>query len=297
MERVSVSVPASSANLGPGYDCLGVALPMRNAVDVVRRPGPLEVSVTGAGAGTLPADESNLVVRSFREVWDGPLDGLAFHMRNEVPLQSGTGSSSAAIVAGLAAALALQGRPHGTRELIALAAPIEGHPDNVAAAIAGGFTLALDGQWPLVRRIEPPAGLAFVLAVPDHELNTTESRKLLRPDVPRADAVYSLQRAALLVLALASGDLESLPRALDDRLHQPDRAGLTPMFCSLQEHLPELGAYGVTLSGAGPSALLWVHADQAVALAEKVALLLPDAIVTALAPEPLGTLVSSAESA
>ncbi len=89
--------------------------------------------------------------------------------------------------------------------------------------------------------------------------------------MPRADAVYSLQRAALLVLALASGDLDALPRALDDRLHQPDRAGLTPMFCSLQEQLPELGAYGVTLSGAGPSALLWVHADQADALAARVA--------------------------
>src|SRR4029077_2997470 len=144
--------------------CLGVALPLRNVLEVERQPGPLEVSVSGAGAETLPADASNLVVRSFAQVWDGPLDGLAFQMRNEVPLQAGTGSSSAAIVAGLAAALALQGRPHGTRELIALAAPIEGHPDNVAAAIAGVFTLARDGQWPLVRRIEPPAGLAFVLA-------------------------------------------------------------------------------------------------------------------------------------
>ena len=129
---------------------------MRNVVEVERRPGPLEVRVAGEGAATLPCDASNLVVRSFAEVWDGPLDGLAFHMRNEVPLESGTGSSSAAIVTGLAASLALQGRPHGSDELIALAAPIEGHPDNVAAAIAGGFTLALDGESPLLRRIEPP---------------------------------------------------------------------------------------------------------------------------------------------
>jgi homoserine kinase len=293
VERVSVSVPASSANLGPGYDCLGVALPMRNAVEVERRPGPLSVNVSGEGAETLPCDETNLVVRSFAEVWDVPLDGLAFHMRNEVPMQSGTGSSSAAIVAGLAAGLALQGRPHGADELIALAAPIEGHPDNVAAAIAGGFTLALDGERPLVRRIEPPAGLAFVLAVPDHELCTTESRKLLRPEVPRADAVYSLQRTALLVLALANGDLEALPRALDDRLHQPDRADLTPMFCRIQEHLPELGAFGVTLSGAGPSALLWVRADRAPAIAAQLAGLVPDALVKPVAPEPRGTLVSA----
>lgn len=293
MQRITVSAPASSANLGPGYDCLGVALPLRNHVEVERRPGPLEVTVTGEGADVLPCDASNLVVRSFAEVWDGELDGLAFHMRNEVPLESGTGSSSAAIVAGLAAAFALQDRPHGSNELIALAAPIEGHPDNVAAAIAGGFTLALDGESPLLRRIEPPAGLAFVLVVPDHALGTTESRKSLRAEVPRADAVYSLQRTALLVHALASGELDALPRALDDRLHQPDRSRLTPLFCRLQEELPGLGAYGCTLSGAGPSALLWVRADQAEATAARVAAIAPDAMVRALAPEPRGVLVSS----
>ena len=293
VQRITVSAPASSANLGPGYDCLGVALPLRNHVEVERRPGPLAVSVSGEGADVLPCDASNLVVRSFAEVWDGPLDDLAFRMRNEVPLESGTGSSSAAIVAGLAAGLALAGRPHGTGELLALAAPIEGHPDNVAAAIAGAFTVALDGAQPLVRRIEPPAGLAFVLVVPDHALGTTESRKSLRPDVPRADAVYSLQRTALLVHALATGDLDSLPRALEDRLHQPDRAALTPLFCRLQERLPELGAYGCTLSGAGPSTLLWVRAEQAGAIAVEVAALAPGAQVMSLAPEPRGVLVSA----
>jgi homoserine kinase len=291
VQRITVSAPASSANLGPGYDCLGVALPLRNVVEVERRPGPLEVSVGGEGASTLPSDASNLVVRSFAEIWDGPLDGLAFHMHNEVPLESGTGSSSAAIVAGLAASLALQGRAHGADELIALAAPLEGHPDNVAAAIAGGFTLALDGEAPLLRRIEPPAGLAFVLVVPDHALGTTESRKSLRPEVPRADAVYSLQRTALLVHALTTGELDALPRALEDRLHQPDRAQLTPLFCRLQDELPGLGAYGCTLSGAGPSTLVWVRADRVAATAARVAAIAPDAMVCALAPEPRGVLV------
>jgi homoserine kinase len=293
VKRISVSVPASSANLGPGYDCLGVALPLRNVLEIERRPGPLEVSVSGEGAGTLPADATNLVVRSFAEVWGEPLESLAFRMRNAVPLQAGTGSSSAAIVAGLTAALALQGRPHGRDELIALAAPLEGHPDNVAAAIAGGFTIAIDGRRPLLRRIEPPPGLAFVLVLPDHELCTAESRKHLRPDVPRADAVYSLQRTALLVLALVQGDLDALPLALDDRLHQPDRSALTPMFCTIQEHLPELGAYGCTLSGAGPGALLWVRAEQAAEIAARVSALLPDANVLSLAPEPHGVIVSA----
>jgi homoserine kinase len=292
VERITVSVPASSANLGPGYDCLGVALPPRNILEVERRAGPLSVSVSGEGSDVLPCDASNLVVRSFAEVWDGPLDGLAFSMRNEVPLESGTGSSSAAIVAGLAASLALQGRRHGTAELLALSAPIEGHPDNVAAAIAGGFTLAIDGEQPLLRRIEPPAGLAFVLAVPDHALGTTESRKSLRPDVPRADAVFSLQRTALLVHALATGDLGALPRALEDRLHQPDRANLTPLFCRIQRELAGLGAFGCTLSGAGPSTLLWVRAEQAGEIAARVAVLAPGAEVSALAPEPRGVVVT-----
>jgi homoserine kinase len=162
----------------------------------------------------------------------------------------------------------------------------------VAAAIAGGFTLALDGERPLLRRIEPPTGLAFVLALPGHELCTTESRKHLRPDVPRADAVYSLQRTALLVLALVEGDLDALPLALDDRLHQPDRAALTPMFCSIREHLAELGAYGCTLSGAGPGTLLWVRTEQAEEIAARVSALLPDAQVLPLDPEPRGALIS-----
>ena len=162
----------------------------------------------------------------------------------------------------------------------------------MAAAIAGGFTVALDGDAPLLRRIEPPAGLAFVLVMPDCALGTEESRKSLRPDVPRADAVYSLQRTALLVFALAQGDLEALPQALDDRLHQPDRADLTPMFCELQAHLPRLGAFGCTLSGAGPSTLVWVRADEAGRVAAEVAELLPRATVTALAPEPRGVIVS-----
>jgi homoserine kinase len=274
-----------------------VALPLRNWLEVTRRPGPLEVSLTGEGAEMLPADETNLVVQSFAHVWDGPLDGLAFRMDNAVPLQAGTGSSSAAIVAGLAAALALQERPYGTAELLALAAPLEGHPDNVAAAIAGGFTLALDGAEPLLRRIAPPPGLGFVLVVPDHALGTSESRKSLRPEVPRADAVYSLQRTALLVHALTTGDLDALPRALEDRLHQPDRSQLTPLFCRLQEHVHGLGAYGCTLSGAGPSTLLWVKADEvddiAVRVATTISSLALHGRVMALAPEPYGVVVSS----
>jgi homoserine kinase len=133
-----------------------------------------------------------------------------------------------------------------------------------------------------------------VLVVPDHALGTTESRKSLRAQVPRADAVYSLQRTALLVHALATGALDALPRALDDRLHQPDRSQLTPLFCRLQEELPGLGAYGCTLSGAGPSTLLWVRAGEAAAIAARVSAIAPDAKVSAVSPEPRGVLISFA---
>ena len=213
-----VTAPASSANLGPGYDCLGVALPLRNDVVVERSSGPLEVVLLGEGADELPADATNLVMQSFRRSSGLTGDGLRFTLTNRVPLRSGTGSSSAAIVAGLAAGLAFTDHPVDVETLLPLAIEIEGHPDNVAAAILGGFTIALGGEPPLARRIAPPAGLGFVLVVPTDTLCTQESRKALRTEIPRADAVYSLQRSALLVDLLATGRA----RAAAARALRPD---------------------------------------------------------------------------
>jgi homoserine kinase len=284
---VSVSVPASSANLGPGFDCLAVALPLRLHVTVERRDGPLEIRCAGRGAASLPRDASNLVVRSFARLWDGDLDGLAFSLDNEIPLAAGAGSSSAAILAGLAAATALAGRPLAQERLLAEAAAIEGHADNVAAGLRGGVTLAVDDP-PLVRRLPPPAGLAFVLAVSQDALATHESRRALRPTLPRADAVHSLQRAALLVDVLRTGPLSLLPRALSDRLHEPDRRPLTPLLATLDGPAQDLGAFGVTLSGAGPSVLVWTPHERLERIRAGVAAIVPEAEVLALAPEPRG---------
>jgi homoserine kinase len=291
-DRVVVSVPGSSANLGPGFDCLGVALPLRLEVEVEQRPGPLEVVVTGHGAGSLARDSTNLVVRALTRSRPGEADGLAVSISNPIPLAAGAGSSSAAIVAGLAAGAALRGEELDRERLLDEATLIEGHPDNVAAGIHGGFTLAL-GDPPLARRIPPPPGLAFVLAIPGASLTTHASRGALRPLLPREDAVYSLQRAALLVDVLRSGALELLPRALDDRIHQPDRAPIVPLLDAIAPRVATLGAFGATLSGAGPSVLVWCPHERVERIRAGVAALAPDAEVLALAPEPCGVAVSA----
>lgn len=293
MDRIVVSAPASSANLGPGYDCLGVALPLRNDVIVEQGSGPIEVRIEGIGADVLPVDATNLVVQSFRRASGLTGDGLRFTLVNRVPLASGTGSSSAAIVAGLAAGLALTGKPVDADTLLPLAVEIEGHPDNVAAAILGGFTIALGGEPPLARRIAPPPGLGFVLVVPAEELATHESRKALRSEIPRADAVYSLQRTALLVDLLATGAIELLPRALSDRLHEPDRAALTPVLGRLRALDTGLPCLGVTLSGAGPSVLVWVREEATEAAEAAVRACVPEAQVLALVPDAEGVRVGS----
>ena len=282
-------MPASSANLGPGYDCLGVALPLRLTVTLERRAGPLSITLAGEGSLVLPSDETNLVVSTMIDV-AGPLRDLAIQIDNEIPLRAGAGSSSAAIVAGLAAGCVLSGQEVDPAALLERAVPLEGHPDNAAAAIYGGVTIAVDGEAPLARRIEPPEALALVLAVPAGELCTRESRRALRSEVSRADAVHNVQHVALLVHALIAGDLALLPRALHDRLHQPDRAPLTPLYAELAA--AELGALGVTLSGAGPSVLVWTSRSDGPAVFERVRALALGARVLLLAPERVGVAVS-----
>ena len=283
-DRVAVSVPGSSANLGPGFDCLAVALPLRLRVSVVRRAGPLAVSLAGAGAADLPADASNLVVRTILQGGDG--NGLAIAIANELPLSAGCGSSAAAIVAGIAARCALAGMPPDLDAICSEAIAIEGHPDNVAAAVYGGFTIASEG--PIVRRIDPPAGLAFVLAIPTERLSTAAARAALSSSASRADAVHNVQRVALLVSTLHTGRLDDLVPALSDRLHQDARSHLVPTFARLSTCAGRIGALGVTLSGAGPSVLIWCRVERLDACLACVRSEAPTADVRAISPESDG---------
>lgn len=292
-QSVTVVVPGSSANLGPGFDCLGVALPLYLTVSIARHLGGLTVVTTGEGQAELPRDASNLVVSTLLGEVGGDGSGLEIMIENELPLAAGCGSSGAAIVAGLAAADALSGRPIDRPALLARAAELEGHPDNVAASVYGGFSVSW-GEPIGARTIPPPPGLEFVLVTPVERLATAEARAALPLTLPLSDAVFNVQRVALLVAALASDDLEALRIALADRLHQSQRARLVPTYERLSGAAEELGSLGVTLSGAGPSVLLWTTRAEAAELSRRVGEREPEARIRVLAPSVDGVHVRTA---
>ena len=259
-ERVRVRVPASSANLGPGFDVLAAALGLHMEVEVAR---------TGAFAvhTDLPIarDRRNLVVRAFARLADP--GRCEFSITSSVPLSGGFGTSAAAYVAGLVAAREMRPSPARDADLLAHAMALEGHPDNVAAALLGGFVLCAEGR-PV--RLAVPSGLVAVLAVPDHPVRTARARAALPPEVPMRDAVFNVAHTSLLVLGLERGDWELVARGLADRLHQPRRAPLYPRSMALVSRARALGALGATISGAGPSVLLWCLAPDAPLVLERV---------------------------
>jgi homoserine kinase len=259
--RVTVRVPATSANLGPGFDCFGLALDLCNEV-VVDTDADAGVAWIGEGAGELPTDGSDLIRRAMRRVAD---DGALppFHMRatNRVPLARGLGSSSAAVVAGVAAALALIGDDASPSRVFALAAEIEGHPDNAAPACFGGFTIAMSDATP--RRLDPHPDIRPVALVPRHlRLPTHEARAALSPLVSRSDAVFNVAHAALAVQAFTR-DPSILADALHDRLHEQARLDLVPEVRAVADSVRAAGI-AVCVSGAGPSLLAFPPPPQAV---------------------------------
>ncbi len=263
-DRLTLSVPASSANLGPGFDCLAVALELRNEIVVQAGDGDgVSVRAEGEGAAGVPADASNLFVRAFSATGADPA-GLAIEMRNRIPFARGLGSSAATIAAGVAAGLAWQGRDD---DALPQAAALEGHPDNVAAALLGGVTLAWAAPGGARALRLRGAGVDFVAVVAAGELATERARAALPAHVGHADAVHTAARAALLVAALEHGRPDALADALDDRLHEPYRAPLVPLLAAVRERLAGLPAFGATLSGAGPSVLVWCEPGAAAAVA------------------------------
>jgi homoserine kinase len=252
VRRRLVKVPASSGNLGPGYDVLGAALAMQLELEV-EEAGSFSVEAEGLG---VPLDRTNLCVRAFESLRSA--DGIAFRIRSEIPLASGLGSSAAAIVAGLLAADHLYELAHEPEDVLIKAAEIEGHPDNVAAALYGGFVVcAGQGDELTATRLEPPQGVEGVVVIPHEQVPTEEARKAIPDEIPVADAVVNISAAAELVLGIQRSDLTLIGRGLSDRIHQPHRAHLYPRSMEIVQEAPRLGAIGATISGAGPTVLVW----------------------------------------
>jgi homoserine kinase len=286
--RRLVRAPGSSANLGPGFDVLAAALQLHLELEVEETgefaldPGGLEVS----------RGRDNLVVQAFETLH--PADGIAFRLRSEIPLARGLGSSAAAIVAGLSAADHLFELALTQAELLARATAIEGHPDNVAAALAGGLTVCCalgDGRITWLSLPVPPA-LRWVVLIPEVTSSTVETRAVLPVSVPRTDAVFNVQRVALLLAGLQSGRTDALAAALDDRLHQPYRLRLFPWLTSVAEAARRAGALGCVLSGAGPSLLAAVTGE-----VDGVARAMESALATAGIPGSARALTVDTEGA
>jgi homoserine kinase len=264
-DRLTVTAPASSANLGPGFDCLAVALELRNRIDLTATAGrDVTLAVGGEGAGRVPLDASNLFLRAFATAGAEPA-GIDVVMHNAIPFARGLGSSAATIASGVAAGLAWRGMDAGAA--LAAAAVLEGHPDNVAAALLGGVTLAWTGPGGARALRLSRCPVEFVAVVAADELRTERARSTLPANVAHADAVHTAARAALLVAALDQGRTDVLADALDDRLHEPYRAPLAPLLQAVRGRLSGLPAFGATLSGAGPSVLVWCEPGAAEAVA------------------------------
>jgi homoserine kinase len=255
IRRRVVRAPASSANLGPGFDCFAAALGLHLELEVIET-GEFAVE----SSLDVPRGRDNLCVKAFESLHSA--DDFTFRISSEIPLTGGLGSSAAAIVAGLLAADHLF---ELDVDLLACASTLEGHPDNVAAALRGGFVICADDD---AFRFEPPTGLEALAVVPKQPVRTSEARLALPAEVPIEQAVFNVAHGALLTLGLARGDWDLVARGLHDNLHEQRRSHLFPRSYGLALRAPELGALGATISGAGPTVLIWCFYEQTGAVVE-----------------------------
>ncbi|NGQ94283.1 homoserine kinase [Brevibacillus sp. SYP-B805] len=265
---VRVRVPASTANLGPGFDAIGMAFQLYTDI-AMQTAEETTITLKGEELGSLPADKSNLLYQTAARLFQ--LAGLAvpelsIEVETQTPLTRGLGSSASAIVGALTAANLLAGEPFSREELFAIATEMEGHPDNVGASLFGGIIVATmpeagSSKVPYVR-FSVPAGLNTLAVIPDYWLSTDQARHVLPESYSRADLVYNVGHSSLLVAALAQGRLDLLATAMRDRIHQPYRAPLVPGMAEMLAEATDHGALGAALSGAGPTTLFFYAGDK-----------------------------------
>ena len=262
---LTVQVPATSANCGPGFDTFGVACTLYNTITISwSEPDEVSLTVTGEGAGLLKQGERNLAVKAVRRVLaevGRERRGFTLVMDNKIPLSRGLGSSSAAIVGGMTSVNALLGNPLDRGKIFELANELEGHPDNVCPAIYGGMTVSfMDGKKPRCVKLEPPGELNMVVVVPDFTLSTNVARNALPNLVSHQDAVFNVSRAALFVAAICKEDLNLLRFSLHDKLHQQYRSKFIPGMDDVLAAADKAGALGGFISGSGPALMAFARA-------------------------------------
>ncbi len=268
--KILVKVPATTANLGPGFDALGLALNLWNETEFIATDDrQIVVTIEGEGAGKLPTNAENLIVQSALHIYNlakKPCTGLRIHCLNRIPTGSGLGSSSAALLTGMLGANALLGAPFTDEEILRLAIETEGHPDNVAPAMLGGLVASIvhDGR---VISLKLPARanrgpIHATVVLPDFDFPTVQARAILPKQIERKDAIYNISRAVLVTEALRTGDLDLLGKAMSDMLHQPYRIPLIPGAQAAMEAARQAGAAAVALSGAGPSLIAFTARPQ-----------------------------------
>ncbi len=265
IRKVTVRVPATSANCGPGFDCLGLACTLYNTFTYEMIPEGIVIEALGQDAGLLPQGKNNLAAESFYILWDKlgqPAMGIKITSETQVPVSRGLGSSSTAVVAGLMAANALAGSPLGQADLVTEATLIEGHPDNVAPAILGGMTINVMEEGKVRSlKLAPAKPLKLVVLVPDMQLSTAKARAAMPKAISVRDSVYSTSRAALLIGALATGRYEFLSTALQDKIHTPYRLPLIPGAQEALKRAQEAGAYQAVISGSGSTLMAYAPVD------------------------------------
>lgn len=277
MNKITVSVPATTANLGVGFDCLGAALTMANEFQfvVVDRDTQLKIIVEGDEADKVDTGENNLIYRSLIQLYQylgQTPPNLEITIKLGVPLSRGLGSSATAIIAGLLGANNLAGNPLSQSEIRDMAIAIEGHPDNVVPALYGNCLLSVaeEGKWQ-ISSIPWHQDLIPVVAIPNFELSTTEARSVLPTEYSRSDTIFNVSRMGLLIRALATNNGEWLQTALEDKLHQPYRQKLIKGYDQVKQAAIEAGAYGMVISGAGPTLLALTNPNQVDRVVESMA--------------------------
>ncbi|NJN88661.1 MAG: homoserine kinase [Leptolyngbyaceae cyanobacterium SL_7_1] len=273
MPTVSVQVPATTSNIGSGFDCIGAAFTLYNQFTyqvAADSDSPLTIAVTGIEAPRVKTDDSNLAYQSFLRLYQHigqtpPAVKMAIALG--VPLSRGLGSSATAIVGGLVGANVLAGSPLSQAEIMELAITIEGHPDNVVPALLGGCRLAaVDHQQWAICDIPWHTEVVPIVAIPDFEVSTAEARRVLPSQYSRADAIFNVSHLGLLIRGLETGQGDWLRVAMDDRIHQPYRQSLIQGYEAVRSAALTAGAYGLVISGAGPTLLTLAHPTQAAAV-------------------------------